>query len=81
MLGELVESPSVSSDPDRVKDIHKTARLAKEFLKALGADTKVVSTQGFPVVSGGWHVGSKYPTVTIYNHLDVQPAQEPEWAA
>jgi acetylornithine deacetylase/succinyl-diaminopimelate desuccinylase-like protein len=31
------------------------------------------------MVSGGWTTGAEYPTVTIYNHLDVQPAQEPEW--
>ena len=39
----------------------------------------MVETEGYPLVSGGWLSGAEYPTVTIYNHLDVQPAQEPEW--
>ena len=34
---------------------------------------------GYPVVSGGWTIDPAYPTVTVYNHMDVQPAQEPEW--
>ncbi len=79
MLAHLVETPSVSSDPGRVKDIHRTAQLATQYLKALGGNAQVVQTQGFPVVSGGWQAGAQYPTLTIYNHLDVQPAQEPEW--
>ncbi|MEC4674021.1 MAG: M20/M25/M40 family metallo-hydrolase [Nitrospirota bacterium] len=79
MLAQLVETPSVSSDPGCVKDIHRTAQLAAQYLKALGAKAKIIQTRGFPVVSGGWVANPKYPTITIYNHLDVQPAQEPEW--
>ncbi|MCI0656154.1 MAG: M20/M25/M40 family metallo-hydrolase, partial [Acidobacteria bacterium] len=33
----------------------------------------------YPVVSGGWTTGKHHTTVSVYNHLDVQPAQEPEW--
>ena len=79
LLAEIVELPSVSSDLDRVKDIQKTAGLAVEYLKSFGAQARVVKTSGYPVVSGGWLVGKQCPTLTIYNHLDVQPAQEPEW--
>jgi len=75
----MVETPSISSDPDRVKDIHRTATLATQYLKNFGAKARIVKTGGYPAVSGGWHVGKQYPTLTIYNHLDVQPAQEPEW--
>ena len=35
---------------------------------------------GYPIVSGGWTKDPAYPTVTIYNHMDVQPAQEPNGA-
>jgi acetylornithine deacetylase/succinyl-diaminopimelate desuccinylase-like protein len=45
----------------------------------MGAEARIVETEGHPVVSGGWTAGTHYPTVTIYNHLDVQPAQEPQW--
>ncbi|MDA0737633.1 MAG: M20/M25/M40 family metallo-hydrolase [Nitrospirae bacterium] len=79
LLAQMVETPSISSDPDRVKDIHRTATLGMQYLKHFGAQARLVNTGGYPVVSGGWQVGKQYPTLTIYNHLDVQPAQEPEW--
>ncbi len=79
MLGELVEIPSVSSDPAHAKDIARTATVAARYFTSLGAQAQIVNTKGYPVVSGGWQVGTRYPTLTIYNHLDVQPAHEPEW--
>jgi len=79
MLAELVELPSVSMDPAHAVDVRRTAALAVEFLKELGAEAQLVETGGHPLVSGGWTTGAHHPTVTIYNHLDVQPAQEPEW--
>ncbi|MGH7208010.1 MAG: M20/M25/M40 family metallo-hydrolase, partial [Nitrospiraceae bacterium] len=79
MLAEMVEIPSISMDPNHAQDIRRTAALAVQFLKDLGAETRIVETGGYPVVSGGWTTGVKHPTVTVYNHLDVQPAQEPEW--
>jgi acetylornithine deacetylase/succinyl-diaminopimelate desuccinylase-like protein len=78
-LGQLVEIPSISMDPEHRSDIRRTAKLAAQLLRALGAQAAIVETDGNPVVSGGWHTGTRNPTLTIYNHLDVQPAQEPEW--
>jgi acetylornithine deacetylase/succinyl-diaminopimelate desuccinylase-like protein len=79
LLAQMVETPSISSDPDRVRDIHRAAKLGKEYLESFGAKARIIKTRGYPAVSGGWQVGKQYPTLTIYNHLDVQPAQEPEW--
>ena len=79
LLGELVELPSVSMDPERKDDIRRTAKLAVQVLTHFGAQAQVVETGGYPVVSGRWQTGAGHPTLTIYNHLDVQPAQEPEW--
>lgn len=79
LLAEMVEVPSVSMDPGHHHDIRRMAGLAVQLLSEMGAQATIVETKGNPVVSGGWHAGSHCPTVTIYNHLDVQPAQEPEW--
>src|SRR6184192_1479292 len=79
MLAEMVEQPSISMDPTHAPDIRRAALLAVQFLKDLGAEARIVETGGYPVVSGGWTTGARHPTVTLYNHLDVQPAQEPEW--
>lgn len=79
LLGQMVEVPSISMDPSRSGDMGRMAELAVQYLADLGAEAQVVETGGYPIVSGGWMIGAQYPTVTIYNHLDVQPAQEPEW--
>ncbi|MGE0469483.1 MAG: M20/M25/M40 family metallo-hydrolase [Nitrospira sp.] len=78
-LGQMVEVPSISMDSSHKEDIRRVSDLAVQYLVEMGAKAQVVETGGYPIVSGGWTVGAEYPTVTIYNHLDVQPAQEPEW--
>lgn len=79
LLGQMVEVPSISMDSSRAGDMRRVAELARQYLAELDAKVEVVETGGYPIVSGGWTIGAQYPTVTIYNHLDVQPAQEPEW--
>ena len=79
LLGRMVEIPSISMDPSKANDMRRMADLASQVLTAVGAESRIVENGGYPTVSGGWTVGDRYPTVTIYNHLDVQPAQEPEW--
>jgi acetylornithine deacetylase/succinyl-diaminopimelate desuccinylase-like protein len=78
-LGEMVEIPSISMDPARAGDVRRMATYAAGLLRELGADAAIVETKGHPIVSGGWMTGKNHPTVTIYNHMDVQPAQEPQW--
>jgi acetylornithine deacetylase/succinyl-diaminopimelate desuccinylase-like protein len=79
LLGQMVKIPSISMDPSKSKDILLMATMAAQTLKDLGAEAQIVETGGYPIVSGGWMTGAHHPTVTIYNHMDVQPAQEPEW--
>jgi len=79
MLAEMVEIPSISMDPSRSSDMRRMAQMAVQLLQDQGAEARIVETKGNPVVVGGWQGNRAHPTVTIYNHLDVQPAQEPEW--
>src|SRR5687767_13790013 len=79
MLGQAVEIPSIRMDPKNAGDVRNMAELARQYVRDAGAEAQVVETPGYPVVSGGWMINPAYPTVTIYNHMDVQPAQEPEW--
>ena len=79
LLAQMVEIPSISMDPSRAKDMGRMADLAEQVLTQVGAQAEIVETGGYPVVSAGWTTGRDHPTVTVYNHLDVQPAQEPEW--
>ena len=79
MLAQMVEIPSVSSDPAHQSDIWNMANLAAQYLEAFGAKASIVNTRGYPSVAGEWFAGRQCPSVTIYNHLDVQPANEPQW--
>ncbi len=78
-LGRLVDVPTVSMDPARRDDVRAGAAVAADYLASLGADASIVETGGHPMVVGGWVRDPAWPTVTVYNHLDVQPAIEPEW--
>ncbi len=78
-LAALVEIPSVSSDPAASADIRRCGELAAQYLRDMGVKAEPVPTPGNPVVMGSIVTNQKYPTVTIYNHLDVQPADPSEW--
>jgi acetylornithine deacetylase/succinyl-diaminopimelate desuccinylase-like protein len=78
-LATLVETPSISSDPERRDDIRRCGEIAAQYLRDLGAKAELIHTPGFPIVMGSLVTDPKYPTVAIYNHLDVQPADASEW--
>lgn len=78
-LKMLVDIPSVSMDPERKDDIKKTAEAAAKLLTDAGAKAHIIPTGGNSVVFAEMIVDASYPTVTIYNHMDVQPADASEW--
>lgn len=78
-LATLVEIPSISMDPERKGDIQRCAETAAEFLRGIGATAEIIPTTGNPVVYGEIITDKNNPTVAIYNHLDVQPADPSEW--
>src|SRR5215468_3395149 len=71
-LKEWVEIPTISAEPEHRSDIERGAAAAVQYLRSLGADAETISTPGNPVVVGKFKTGNDRPTVTIYNHLDVQ---------
>lgn len=74
-LFELLRIPSVSADPKYKNDVLKTAEAVKQSLILAGADNvEVCSTKGYPIVYGEKIIDTKLPTVLMYGHYDVQPA-------
>lgn len=73
-LSALVGIPSVSMKPDHHADVRRCADLACAYLRESGAVAEVIETQGLPLVLGRVIQDPAFQTVTIYNHLDVQPA-------
>ena len=78
-LAAFVEIPTVSMDPVRRPEMDRCVDAAREVLGELEARVDVIETGGFPLVLGRVTRDPSYPTVTIYNHLDVQPADAAEW--
>lgn len=74
-LFELLRLPSVSADPAYKDSVLKTADTVANFLKKAGANAvEVCQTPGYPVVYGEVIKDPSLPTVCVYGHYDVQPA-------
>ena len=79
ILEKIVEIPTVSVEPDRKADVRRGAEYAVSLLESFGAKAGLWDTKGHPIVHGRYHRSDNVPTVTVYNHLDVQPAEGPDW--
>jgi acetylornithine deacetylase/succinyl-diaminopimelate desuccinylase-like protein len=74
-LFDLLRIPSVSADSKHKEDVCKAANYVKAKLEEAGADTvALVETKGHPIVFGEKIVNPSLPTVLVYGHYDVQPA-------
>ncbi len=74
-LIDLLKIPSVSADPAYAKDVKKTAEFLKNEFNNIGLDNvEVIHTNGHPIVYAEKIIDTNLPTVLIYGHYDVQPA-------
>ena len=74
-LIELLKMPSVSADSAYKKDVLRTADFVLDSLKKAGCDrVEICETPGYPIVYGEKIIDAKLPTVLVYGHYDVQPA-------
>ena len=74
-LFSLLKLPSVSADSSYEKDVIATADFVANSLKNAGCDTvEICETEGYPIVYGEKILDPKLPTVLVYGHYDVQPA-------
>ncbi|MCP4590879.1 MAG: dipeptidase [bacterium] len=76
-LMEFLRIPSVSTDPEGVRDTHRAAEWVRDLLGAAGLEAELVETPKHPVViaDSGPPAGDG-PTLLLYGHYDVQPAGE-----
>ena len=74
-LFELLRIPSVSADEKFTADVIKAAAAVRDRLLEAGCDTaESIETEGHPVVYGEKIIDKSLPTVVVYGHYDVQPA-------
>lgn len=74
-LFELLRIPSVSTDPGRKADVNAAAEFVANALRSAGLQATVTPTAGHPVVVGRSPALPGAPTVLVYGHYDVQPAE------
>lgn len=74
-LCDFVRIPSVSAQPARAGDVrHAAAWLAARLRRAGLEKVTISATPRHPIVTADWRHARGRPTVLIYGHYDVQPA-------
>ncbi len=75
-LVELLRIPSISTLSEHREDIRRAAEWLAAEMRRIGLErAEVMLTAGHPVVYGEWlGAGTDAPTVLVYGHYDVQPA-------
>src|SRR5215207_4121319 len=77
LLRRFVETPTVSVDPNHLDDIKKGVDLTAETLEGYGGKVEIYRAEkGNPVIHALFGNDQNRPTVTVYNHIDVQPASK-----
>jgi acetylornithine deacetylase/succinyl-diaminopimelate desuccinylase-like protein len=76
-LLDFIRIPSVSASTDYTDDVVDAGNWVVARLQKAGAqNVRMLPTGGHPVVYGDWlHAGPDKPTILIYGHFDVQPAE------
>ena len=75
-LLDLLRIPSVSAKSENKEDMKRCAEAVKQRLLEAGADkVEIYLTEGHPIVYGEKIIDPTKPTVLVYGHYDVQPAE------
>ncbi len=81
-LLNLLSIPSVSTSPEHARDVQKAARWLAQRLDAMGFEVEFLETERHPVVLAQRVFHAQRPTLLIYGHYDVQPADPyDEWVS
>ncbi|MBN1963680.1 MAG: dipeptidase [Anaerolineae bacterium] len=83
-LKELLRIPSISTLSECKGDIRRAAEWLKAHLESIGmTHARIYDTAGHPIVYAEWLEAGGAPTVLIYGHYDVQPADDADglWAS
>jgi len=73
-LKAFLRIPSVSTDSNHDSDIREAASFLQKKLNELGFNSKIIETAKHPAVFAEYIASKDLPTVLVYGHYDVQPA-------
>ena len=74
-LFALIRIPSISAKTEHKDDMQRCALYWQEHLQGLGVQAEVYQTAGNPIVYGEYIIDTSAPTVLVYGHYDVMPAE------
>jgi acetylornithine deacetylase/succinyl-diaminopimelate desuccinylase-like protein len=74
-LFEFLRIPSVSARSEHNVDTQRAAEWVSAAMKKIGLTAKIHPTPGHPIVVGEWRGAPGKPTLLVYGHYDVQPAE------
>ena len=75
-LFDFIRIPSVSAKEENKPDMLRAAEFLKDSLLRAGAGrAEIYSTAGHPVLYGERIISDSLPTILVYGHYDVQPAE------
>jgi acetylornithine deacetylase/succinyl-diaminopimelate desuccinylase-like protein len=74
-LFELLRLPSISTDPVHAADVRRTAEWLATRAERAGLAATIEETPGHPIVVARHTAGPAAPTLLVYGHYDVQPAE------
>lgn len=82
-LEEFLCIPSVSTLPQHAQDMRDAAEFTASALRQAGLlSVRLIEGDGYPLVYGEWCGAPGRPTLLLYGHYDVQPAEPlEEWIA
>lgn len=73
-LKSWVAIPSISADPEHRGDVRRCCERLVQRMSEIGLDARLLETDGNPLAYGEWTRAPGKPTIVIYGHYDVQPA-------
>lgn len=74
-LLDFLRIPSVSADSKYKTDVRRAGEFVQKKLQEAGADkVEICETAGHPIIYGEKIINPSLPTVLVYGHYDVQPA-------
>lgn len=78
-LMTLIRIPSIGQRKAHWPDTHRVLEAMAKMVQNYGFRSEIVETSGCPAFIATLEVDPERPWLIVYNHMDVQPADEPQW--
>lgn len=78
-LCDLIRIRSVSAEKEKKEEMYRVLKEIIKIITPIGFTSEIIETKRNPALIATLKVDDDKPWLMVYNHMDVQPANEPEW--